>query len=160
MHIIIFTIIFFIFLYICFVYFYRRKMDNIEFFLQKKINSRNNKIISLFYISKPFLNKHSEVFKEYINLLEKDFLQNSKNFYFENKNSIYKKIQNEINFIFKICETNEKLKINEKYNYIKDEILKESKIIWKEYNIYSKNLKNYQIYHNFSKFFLIWFFLR
>ena len=59
-------------------------------------------------------------------LKEKDFKESSLNYNIENKLSTYKMLHNEINFIFKICELNEKLKLTPKYNYIKHDILAES----------------------------------
>lgn len=153
-------IIFCITIYCIFIIIYRQKMNKIENKLQNKFKVRNNKVVSIYYASKDYLNKHDEVFKEYFKLKETDFLQDTKNFYFENKLDIYKKFQSEINFIFKICEMNMKLKQDKKYNYIKESILKQSKSIWKEYDIYKKEIEKYRKYHKISKFFLIWLFIR
>ena len=158
--IIIFVVLSLIIVYSIFVINYRLRLNNTEDILKNNFKKRNYKMVSLFYASKNFLNKHNEVFEEYINLTQKDFSETSLNFVFENKLDTYKKIHYEINFIFKICEANAKLKDTWKYNYIKEEILKESAVIWKKYEIYKKSLAKYEFHHKISKFFLVWLFLR
>lgn len=146
--------------FIIFVLHLRWKLDILEEKLKIDFKIRNYKIISLYYISEKYLNKHDEVFKEYKNLLNKDFKETSLNFYFENKLDTYKKIHKEIDFIFKICEKNGVLTRDPKYSYIKDEIVKKWWIIWKNYDEYKIKLKNYEKYHKISKYFIIWLFLR
>lgn len=155
---IIFLIIFF--LYIIYVLFLRSKLDIIENNLQKNFKIRNSKVASLFYITQKYLNKHDEVFKEFIILRKKDFNETSLNFYFENKIDTYKKLHKELDFIFKVCEKNDILKRDPKYNYIKDEILKKWEEIWKEYNLYKPELENYKKFHKFSKYMILWLFIR
>lgn len=149
-----------IIIYLTFVIFFRLRLNELEKNLMKNFKKRNDKIISLYFISKNFLSKHDEVFSEYKNLKIKDFSENSLNFYFENKVDIYKKFHKEMDFIFKVCEMNEKIKQTWKYNYIKYEILKESKEIWKKYDNYKKIFSTYKIHHKISKIFIIWLFLR
>lgn len=158
--IIVIVISIFIVLYCFFVILYRLKLNKLEDLLKKDFKKRNYKVVSLYYISENFLNKHKEIFSEYINLKEKDFYENTLNFEFENKLSTYKKLHNEINFIFKLCEMNQKISVDKRYNYIKEEILKESYKIWEKYELYKKIIIKYRLHHKISKFFLVWFFLR
>lgn len=150
------TIIF----YCIFVVSFRNKLNNIENELQTHFKKRNTKIISLYYISKNFLNKHDDIFKNFIELKRKDFSEDILKFYFENKINTYKDFHKEINFIFKLCEMNWKIRQFWEYNYIKSEILKESSIVWKWYEDYKKILEKYRKHHKISKFFIVWFFLR
>lgn len=149
-----------IFLYCCFVVFFRLKLNNLEYILQKLFKKRNYKIISIFYATKDFLNKHDEIFQSFIELKTRDFSENNLNFTFENKLQTYKDFHKEMDFIFKICETNWKLKEDSKYNYIKTEILNQSQNISKKYNHYKKIEKKYRFHHKISKFFIIWLFLK
>lgn len=146
--------------YSIFIIFFRLKLNKLEKILETSFKKRNYKIISLFFISEKFLNKHSEIFEEFKNLKKKDFSENVHNFYFENKMDTYKKIHKEINFIFRICENNELLKRDENYNFIKEEILRESNQIWKKYDFYKEIIKKYKFHHKISKFMLIWLFIR
>lgn len=149
-----------VFSYIFFIIFFRIKLNKIEKNLQETIDKRNNKIFSLNYITKNILNKHDEVFKEFFKLKKKDFSENTLKFYFENKLNTYKNLQKEIDFIFKICEAKVELTKNWKYNYIKNEILKESLEIWKSYDFYKKISEKYDFHHKISKIFIIWLFIR
>lgn len=158
--IIIWIILILIISYCSFVVLFRIKLNKLENILKNLFKIRNYKIVSLYYASQNFLNKHNEIFEEYINLKQKDFSENSLNFNFENKLNTYKKIHNELNFIFKICETNWKLKMDEKYNYIKESILDESYKIWEKYDFYKSIIKKYRKHHKISKIFIIWLFMR
>lgn len=153
-------LLFIIFIYCSFVIFFRIKLIEIEYFLQILFKKRNYKVASLYFASEDFLTKHNEIFKDFIVLKQKDFEETRLNFTFENKFNSYKRFDEELNFIFKICETNSRLKQDEKYNYIKEEILKETKEAWKQYKIYKIKFDKYKKHHKISKFFLVWLFLK
>ena len=155
--IIIFLIIWF---YLSFVIAFRLKLNKLEEILMSLFKKRNYKIVSLYYATDDFLSKHNEVFAEYVELKEKDFKESSLNYNIENKLSTYKMLHNEINFIFKICELNEKVKLTPKYNYIKHDILAESDNVWKKYAFYKEIMRKYKFHHKISKFFIVWLFLR
>jgi len=52
-------------------------------------------VVSIYQISKNYITKHDEVFKNFFELKRKDFLDNNININFENKLVIYKEIHNE-----------------------------------------------------------------
>lgn len=152
-------IIFCIFSFIIFVIFLRNKLNILEKELKLKFKKRNYKIISIFYISERFINKHSEVFAEIISLLKKDFNEDKSNINFENKIDTYKKIKKEMDFIFKICNWNWVLVQVPQYNYIKTEMENLWIDISKNYNLYEEKANYYKKFHKISKFFIIWYFI-
>jgi len=89
-----------------------------------QFKEKNNLIPSIFEVTKKYLNKHDEIFKESIRLKKQDFSEN--NFY----NTLIKKmhtnklIHNELNFIFRVCNKNHKLNKDPKFLYVRDIILK------------------------------------
>ncbi len=121
---------------------------------------RNNQVVSIYQVSKNYLTKSDEIFKEFFELKRKDFWENSFNIELKDKLNTYKKIHNEINFIFKICEQHKKIYINSKYLYLKDSILDKSEEIWKKLEIYNKIKKEYDFYKKLSNITIIWLFLK
>ncbi|NVP17633.1 hypothetical protein HUU51_02845 [Candidatus Gracilibacteria bacterium] len=119
---------------------------------------RNNQVISIYQVSKNYINKSDEIFKEFFELKRKDFGENSFKIGLKDKINTYKKIHNEIDFIFNICEKNKKLTINPRYLYLKDSILEKSSKIGNRIEIYNKIKKEYKLYKKIANFSIIGFF--
>ena len=90
-------------LFLIFIYLLKIKIEVLEAKILMQFKEKNNLIPSIFEVTKKYLNKHDEIFKESIRLKKQDFSEN--NFY----NTLIKKmhtnklIHNELNFIFRVC---------------------------------------------------------
>lgn len=155
-----FIVIFLIILvfYNIFVYHLSSKIIFLENNIIELFKKRNNQVISIYQVSKNYINKSDEIFKEFFELKRKDFWENSFKIWLKDKINTYKKIHNEIDFIFNICEKNKKLTINPRYLYLKDSILEKSSKIWNRIEIYNKIKKEYKLYKKIANFSIIWFF--
>lgn len=155
-----FIVIFLIILvfYNIFVYHLSSKIFFLENNIIELFKKRNNQVISIYQVSKNYINKSDEIFKEFFELKRKDFWENSFKIWLKDKINTYKKIHNEIDFIFNICEKNKKLTINPRYLYLKDSILEKSSKIWNRIEIYNKIKKEYKLYKKIANFSIIWFF--
>jgi len=109
---IIISLIVIYFIFIIFIYLLKIKITIFERQIIQIFKEKNNQIPSIYEITKEYLNKHDEIFIEAISLKKKDFLENG--FYTKliEKSNTYKKIHNELNFIFKVCNKNPKLNKN------------------------------------------------
>lgn len=143
-----------------FVYFLWIKLDSLEENIIVLFKKRNNQVVSIFQVSKLYLGKTDEIFKEFFDLKRKDFWENSFNTNLNNKLNTYKKIHNEINFVFKVCEKNNKMLLNPIFLYLKDSILDKSNEIWKNMSLFNKIKKEYNLYKKISKFTIIWLIIK
>lgn len=153
-------LIFFITILNIFVFFLWLKLDSLEEKIILLFKKRNNQIVSIFQISKSYLGKTDDIFKEFFDLKRKDFWENSFNTNLNNKLNTYKKIHNEINFIFKVCEKNNKILLNPIFLYLKDSILDKSSEIWTNLSVFNKIKKEYNLYKKLSKFTIIWLLIK
>ena len=136
------------------------KLDLLEKNIISIFNKRNNQVVSIFQISKLYLTKTDEIFNEFFNLKRKDFWENSFNTSLSNKLNTYKKIHNEIDFIFKVCEKNNKIQLNPIFLYLKDSILDKSNDIWKNLKLFNNIKKEYGLYKKLSKFTILWLLIK
>jgi len=136
------------------------KLDLHEKNIISIFNKRNNQVVSIFQISKLYLTKTDEIFNEFFNLKRKDFWENSFNTSLSNKLNTYKKIHNEIDFIFKVCEKNNKIQLNPIFLYLKDSILDKSNDIWKNLKLFNNIKKEYGLYKKLSKFTILWLLIK
>ena len=130
-------------LFLALIYLYKLKIEKLEKKIIYLFKERNNQIPSIYEVTRNYLNKHNEIFKHSIILKKRDFLEDS--FYSEliEKTNTYKKIHNELNFIFKVCNKNQKLDKNWKFLYIKDIIVDKSNELWKNIEVYKKVIQFY-----------------
>lgn len=158
--IIIVSIIVLIIIFNLFVLILNNKISTLEKNIIWLFKKRNNQVVSIYQVSKSYLIKPEEIFEYFFELKRKDFWENSFNIELKDKLNTYKKIHNEINFIFKICEQHKKIYINSKYLYLKDSILDKSDEIWKKLDLYNKIKKEYNLYKKIANITLIWIFLK
>ena len=138
-----------------FLYFYlfqlklkKKEADIIEDFLV-----RTDSIIGIYEISKPYLEKHTEIFQEVLDLRKKEFYLKELS---ENIEAFYEleaRIHHEINFIFQVCNTHPKLQKDKKFLYMRDIVLTKSAWIWKKISQYNTYLEIYNRmirYKNYS----------
>ncbi len=143
-----------------FVYILWKKVSKLEYNIIRLFKKRNNQVVSIYQITKWYLSRIDEIYKEFFDLKRKDFWENSFNIWLNDKIITYKKIHNEIDFIFKVCEQNKKIYLNAKYLYFKDSILDKSNEIWNKLEIYNKIKKEYQVYKKISNLTILWLFIK
>ncbi len=143
-----------------FVIILKNKILILESILFDLFKRRNYQVSSVYFISEKYLTRHRDVFSEFLKLKRRDFSENSYDLRLDWKIATYKKIHNEINFIFKVCDKHNDLKKNAIYNYIKESIMEKSEVIWDKYSLYKKISEKYKKLLFISKFtligFLIW----
>ena len=143
-----------------FVFLLSNKIQKLERLIIDLFNKRNNQVTTLYWISWDTLNKKEEIFKTFFELKRKDFWENNWKIELEAKMNIYKKIHNEINFIFSVCEKHPKISVNPFYGYIKDSILEKSSEIWKYYQLYKKIKIKYMFFKTIANITIIWIFIK
>lgn len=159
LYIIIFVISLLI-IYNIFVFLLNRKIKKLEFKIIDLFKKRNNQITTIYWLSKNDLIKKDEIFKEFFELKRKDFSENYYNLDLEDKIDIYKKIHNEINFIFNVCEKHKKISVNPNYVYIKETVLDKSSKIWEYMQKYKSIKTKYAFLKKISYFTIIWIFIK
>ncbi len=136
---ILFSFLFIFFFYISILIFIKIRIEILEKKIVSLFIKRTCSITSLYEISKDYIIKHKEVFKEYLNLKKIEFSLNSKkNIQFYKIIELESRIHHEINFIFKICNTQQKLLKDWKFLYIRDTLLKKSFNLWKKVKVYKR----------------------
>lgn len=143
-----------------FVFLLSNKIQKLEDLIIELFEKRNNQVVTLYWISGDTLNKKEEIFENFFELKRKDFWENNWTIILEAKMDIYKKIHNEINFIFSICEKHPKISVNPFYWYIKDSILEKSSEIWIYYKLYKKIKTKYRFIKTIANFTIIWLFIK
>jgi predicted Holliday junction resolvase-like endonuclease len=108
--IVILIIIFLIF--ILFIYLLKEKIKVLEQKIISDFKEKNNQIPSIYEVTKNYLNKHDEIFKESIRLKKIEFSENTIYTELSEKIHTYTLIHNEINFIFRVCNKHQKLNKN------------------------------------------------
>lgn len=149
-----------IILYNVFIFLLNKKIKLLEIKIIDLFKRRNNQVTTIYWLSKNHLVKKDEIFKTFFELKRKDFSENYYKLSLEDKIDIYKKIHNEINFIFNVCEKHKKISINPNYVYIKESILEKSHEIWEKIMLYKKIKSKYKFLKLFSNITIIWFFIK
>ena len=136
------AIIFFI-LFIIFLILLKLKIEKFELKIINQFKAKNNTIASIYEITKKYLNKHDEIFKESLYLKKKDFSENSFYSRLNEKLKTYELIHNELNFIFRVCNKHPKLSKDGEYLYIRDLIIEKSTSLGKDIELYKKIVKKF-----------------
>jgi len=150
----IFIIIFILF--VLFLFLLKRKINKLESKILFKFEEKNNQIPSIYEITKGYLNKHDEIFKEILILKKKDFSENLFLRTISEKTKTYKLIHNELNFIFRVCNKHPKINKNAKFLFIKDNIIEKSSDIWDNLIIYKKITTQFNRMIIFKNLTIIW----
>ncbi len=142
--------------FIVFIYLLSTKIDKLEQNILAIFNRKNNQIPSIYEVTKDYLMKHNDIFHELIILKKQDFAEN--NFYSKlaEKTNTYKRIHNELNFVFKVCNKHQKINKNHKYLYIRETIIEISAELWNKlelYKVITKKFNNLILLKNIT---IIW----
>ena len=141
-----------------FIYLLKDKVEVLERRIKRKFISRTNIVPSIFEISRDYISKHSDIFKEILHLRKIEFTEN------ENSKELFEMIQtewlihHELNFIFKVCNTHPKLLREGKFIYLRELIVDRSIDLWKDIDLYRKITKQYNNLIMINKCFLVGFF--
>lgn len=127
-----------LFIYYLFLKYYENKINNLEKEIKNLFLERTNLIPSVFEVSNDFLNRHNDIFHEFLNLRKIEFSQANNNLELNSILETKKLIHHEINFIFKICNKHPKLIKEAKFIYLRNLIIQKSEEIW-------NNLEKYKI---------------
>lgn len=141
-------------------FFISKKITNLEKIIIDLFKKRNNQVLTIYSISWNTLNKKEEIFKNFFELKRRDFWESYSELNLENRIEIYKKIHNEINFIFEVCEKHPKISVDPFYIYIKESILEKSEEIWIYYNLHKKLKNIFRISKIFANITIIWLFIK
>lgn len=143
-------------IFIIFIYLLSFKIDELEQNIIKLFNKKNNQIPSIYEVTKDYLMKHDDIFNELIVLKKQDFAENTFYNKLVEKTNTYKRIHNELNFVFKVCNKHQKINKNHKYLYIRDIIVEVSAELWNKLEIYKKIVKKFNNLVVIKNITLIW----
>jgi hypothetical protein len=141
-----------------FVYIFWKKIMSLEAVIIELFKKRNNQIVWVYETTKDELVRAKDIFKEFFELKRRDFWEDSFDTELAIKLLTYKKMHNEINFIFETCEKHREIQTNPIYSYFKESIYDKSKIIWEKIGIYNEIKKKFNKYKFVSRVTLIWYF--
>ncbi|MCH8518380.1 LemA family protein [Candidatus Gracilibacteria bacterium] len=137
------------------IYFYTfsYKLKRKEQDIRSLFFSRTDNIVSIYEITLPYLEKHSEIFKEILSLRKKEFTLSEISEDIEAFFELESRIHHELNFIFQVCNTHPRLLKDKKFLYVRDILLDKSSLIGKniaEYNEYIKLYNTMVRYKQYS----------
>ena len=81
----------------------KMKIDSLEIKIKYYFKNRASSIPALFEVSKNYLNKHDDIFKEILRLRSIEFCENNLEVSLADLIDIESLIHHELNFIFKVC---------------------------------------------------------
>lgn len=142
-----------------FIYLLWEKLGRLEIRIKRKFISRTNLVPSIFEVSKNHITKHGDIFREILRLRKQEFNES------ENSTQIAEMIQtewlihHELNFIFRVCNTNPKLVREGKFIYLREVIVDMSIKLWKDIDLYRKITQTYNSLVRTNKFLIIWLFV-
>ena len=112
------------------------KVQKLEKRIKQLFVSRSDAIPGIFEISKKYLGRHGEIFKESIRLRKVELSLNSSDTKFYKIIETEGLLHHELNFIFKVCNKHIWLTEDAKFNYIKEVIIDKSGEIGKKMWMY------------------------
>ncbi len=119
-----------------FIYMLHLKVEKLEKRIKQLFVSRSDAIPGIFEISKKYLNRHGEIFKESIRLRKTELALNNSDTKFYKIIETEWLLHHELNFIFKVCNKHSWLTEDAKFNYIKEVIVDKSSEIGIKMNLY------------------------
>ncbi len=141
------------------LYFLLKKIQYLEYKVISLFSSRTDILPWLYEITKLSLGRHEEIFSDVLSLRKKEFslFWISKNL--ESFIELEQYIHHEINFIFQVCNKNQKLIKNKNFLYLRDVMIERSSKIGKEVRKYKKIVEVYNKAIKIKNYSIIWFIL-
>jgi len=133
-----------------------KKIDKFENKIIHLFFSRSNNIPALFEVTKNYIVKHSQVFKNSINLRKQEFSQIDNNSDFLTILQTETLIHKELNFILKLAKQHNNILKNNKFLYIREIIINKSFDIWDNVDTYKKIIKKYNKLVTIKNLTIIW----
>jgi len=155
----IFTVIILCVLWYIFLYIVDHKIVLFEKKLLTKFFARTDMFPALFEITKPYVSKHSHIFEESMKLRKQEFHLRDISHSVEAFKEIETHIHHEINFIFRVCNSNPNLLKDKKFLYLRDIMMKKSLGIWKEIKKYNKVVVIFNRFITLKNYSIIWYIL-
>ena len=143
-------------LYSIFLLFLSKKIDKFENKIIYLFFSRSNNIPALFQVTKKYLVRHNQVFKNSIDLRKQEFSQ------IDNKSDFLIILQTEtlihkeLNFILKLAKQHHDITQDNKFLYIREIIINKSFDIWNNIEIYKNIIKKYNKLVTIKNLTIIW----
>ncbi len=153
------TIFLLIFSFYIFILNFEKKIKKLEYKIKLHFLERSWLIPSIFEVSKDFITKHDEVFKEILKLRKIEFSEEINEVEFFRLLETKKQIHHELNFIFKICNKHPKLIKEGKFIYLRELIINKSSEIWNSLDSYKLELKKFNKFIDMKNMTIIWFLL-
>ena len=157
-YLIIFALVLFLVLNL-FLLFLKIRIDSLESKIKYYFKNRSSSIPSLFEVSKNYLNKHDDIFKEILRLRSIEFCENNIEVSLADLIDIELLIHHELNFIFKVCNKHSSLLKDWKFIYLRDIIIEKSYNVWKSLDIYKLILKKYNYFVRIKNLTILWLFV-
>jgi len=142
-----------------FVYIVHLKVEKLEKRIKQLFVSRSDAIPGIFEISKKYLTRHGDIFKESIRLRKTELALNYGNTPFYKIIETEWLLHHELNFIFTACNKHASLTEDAKFNYIKEVIIDKSGEIWKKMWLYKNIAEKLNTLIKIKNFTLIGFFI-
>ncbi len=141
---------------VVFLYFFGKKLERLEWNIISMFRSRTDTIPGIYEVSKEFLSKHEDIYKEALRLKKVEFslLERSKTLH--NILGTESLIHHEINFIFRVCNKHPKLIRNGNFIYMRDIVIKKSAWLWEMIALYKSMVKKYNSLLRIKNYSIIW----
>lgn len=139
-----------------FLYFLGKKVALLEKKIIEKLIERSSLIPSFYDITKPYLVRHDDIFKEVLHLKNIEFFECWNEIDFYKIIETEYKIHNELSFILKLCSKNQKLIKNWNFILLRDVLVERSYEIWEKVALHKHISKKYNFMVLINKVFLIW----
>lgn len=132
----IFGCIWLVSLYYLFLLLLENKVEKLEEKIVALFQRRADTIPALYECTTSYLTKHESIFEEILRLRKHAFSFSGYNPTLHEILPLEKQIHHELNFIFDVCHTHNKLQKDARFLYTRDILLQKSHEIWKYIELY------------------------
>lgn len=138
-----------------FLYVFHLQLLKLERKIMRLFRARTDTIPGIYEISKPYLTKHADIFRESLRLRKAEFslLEDAPSI--TSTIDIESQIHHEINFVFKVCNKHPKLLKNGNFIYIRESVINKSKNLWDMVQLYKKMTKRYNSFIKIKNYSII-----
>lgn len=142
-----------------FLYVFHLQLQKLEKKILGMFRARTDTIPGIYELSKAFLTKHEDIFRESLRLRKSEFsiLENTPTL--TQTLEIEWQIHHEINFVFKVCNKHPKLMKHGNFIYMRDIVIQKSKNLWDMVQLYKAMTKKYNTCISIKNYSIIGFIL-
>lgn len=138
-----------------FLYFFQRKLHLLENTIISIFQTRSDILPGIYEISKEYLTKHNDIFRESLTLRKTEFSMIENGVWLNEIIELESHIHHEINFIFKVCNKHPKLLKNGNFIYIRETIIQRSHKLWEMIQLYKTMTEKYNFLIHIKNYSLI-----